>query len=284
MATPQISDTYFDEADGSLFSVPEPELRARALRHSLLPRLQTVVQHAVGLIREIYGVEALEDSRICLSPHFRSKRTAEIKLLYPAASAGLGPLRSKTKWVAATRRNGKQAELLPFTFVIQSDEEGLCLFFQSQWLTGLGADYHRPIFEFHLEYESRISCLLGLAGVRRDHAWPPEGPVLELVDLLPALYQARQYRLDFGSEPLYYPVPPCRIEGLALRFAFFFPIYDAYVQLAMAKDDRFESNVAALNDWLRAASCQTAASDDDPAVPAMPDDTMAKARGCPIHS
>ncbi len=64
----------FGEDDRKLFLVDDRSLRADALKFSLLPKLEVVLREAIGTIREIYDVEALEDSGIFRSPAFRTKR------------------------------------------------------------------------------------------------------------------------------------------------------------------------------------------------------------------
>ena len=55
-------DIGFDESDKNLFQVEDARLRADALRHSILPRLHLVMNEAIAGIRNIYGVDVLEDS------------------------------------------------------------------------------------------------------------------------------------------------------------------------------------------------------------------------------
>ena len=56
MTLSALSDIYFDEQDSSLFLVDDARLRADALKHSVLPRLRVVMNSAIALIREIYGI------------------------------------------------------------------------------------------------------------------------------------------------------------------------------------------------------------------------------------
>ena len=75
----------FDESDKNLFRVDDARLRADALRHSLLPRLHFLMNECIATVRQIYNVEALDDSIVSYYPHFRQKREKERDLLYEAA-------------------------------------------------------------------------------------------------------------------------------------------------------------------------------------------------------
>lgn len=88
-------DISFDEQDANLFLVEDARLRADALKHSVLPRLRTLMNEAVALIREIYGIEALEDSIVSVYPNFRPLQESELTMLYEWAFVGLGKLLSR---------------------------------------------------------------------------------------------------------------------------------------------------------------------------------------------
>ena len=72
--TPVADQIFFDEQDASLFLVDDARLRADALKHSLVPRLRRVMNAAIAGIRDIYGIEVLDDSIISVYPNFREKR------------------------------------------------------------------------------------------------------------------------------------------------------------------------------------------------------------------
>ncbi len=48
-----LAETVFDESDGNLFQVDDARLRADALRHSLLPRLQVLLHRSITLVRGV---------------------------------------------------------------------------------------------------------------------------------------------------------------------------------------------------------------------------------------
>ena len=91
---------FFDEQDANLFLVDDARLRADALQHSLLPRLRNLMHVAIAEIRDIYGIEALDDSIVSVYPNFRQNRKHELTILYDSAFVGLG---GQTKKAALAR-------------------------------------------------------------------------------------------------------------------------------------------------------------------------------------
>ena len=91
---------FFDEQDANLFLVDDARLRADALQHSLLPRLRNLMHVAIAEIRDIYGIEALDDSIVSVYPNFRQNRKHELTILYDSACVGLG---GQTKKAALAR-------------------------------------------------------------------------------------------------------------------------------------------------------------------------------------
>src|SRR5437899_6537431 len=88
----------FDEADKNLFQVDDPRLRADALQHSILPRLHVLLNQCVALVGQIYGIDVFQDSIVSYFPHFRQRRSRELRLLYHSAYVSLGGKRVKNKW------------------------------------------------------------------------------------------------------------------------------------------------------------------------------------------
>ncbi|MFH1059366.1 MAG: hypothetical protein V1797_11915, partial [Pseudomonadota bacterium] len=142
----------FDEQDRDLFRVDDRRLRADALRYSLLPKLLVVLNEAVRQIREIYGVEAFEDSIVFRSPNFRTKRENELKIDYERASLGLGGQRRKNKWLGMSRKDGKEVQIVPFLYLFSLDVDGLSITFDPEW-GYISHPSREKLFDLHFEYE-----------------------------------------------------------------------------------------------------------------------------------
>ena len=64
----------FSEDDGNLFQVNDPQLRAEAIRHSVLPRLNILINEAIATVDAVYGINVLEDSIVSMYPKYRQEQ------------------------------------------------------------------------------------------------------------------------------------------------------------------------------------------------------------------
>ena len=132
-----LSEVQFDEADANLFRVEDLRLRAYALKHSVLPRLNRLMHEALGQIRTVLKIEALDDLIISQYPNFRTgRRESELSIPYDSAFVGLGGKRAPI-WGGFRRRDGKPVQILPFRFAFVLTESGVGLLLENGWLKGL---------------------------------------------------------------------------------------------------------------------------------------------------
>jgi hypothetical protein len=252
---PRLSDISFDENDLNLFQVDNPRLRADALKHSVLPKLCVVLNECLSMIRDIYGVEALDDSRNFQSPNFRMRREQELKLLYTWATVGLGGKSAKSvkgMWNGFSRKDGKPVQGLPFLCQIYLEENGMTIHLQNYWLKGLDRESNKKIFDFILEYEPFIHMLCYCSGMHPIYAYEiGKGPILPLSDVFRETLESEFYRFDFSSVAFVrYPIKLNRLQNLCEDYVSFFPVYDSYLQIAMGKPLRFSQLIEKLNHWL----------------------------------
>jgi hypothetical protein len=95
----------FDETYKNLFQVDDARLRADALKYAVVPRLRVILNNSIALIKDIYGIDALSDSRISFFPQFRPKRDNELTNLYETAAASLGGKVDKKRWNGFNRKD-----------------------------------------------------------------------------------------------------------------------------------------------------------------------------------
>lgn len=105
-----LKEIAFDDDDLSLFQIDDLQLKADAIRNSVLPKLNVLMNHAVLRIKDIYDVEVFEDSHIAQSPNFRTRRENELKVDYQWAVCSLTGKRVKNKWLGLARSDGKPVQ------------------------------------------------------------------------------------------------------------------------------------------------------------------------------
>lgn len=247
-----LPDISFDEQDANLFRVEDARLRADALKHSILPRLQVVMNEAIASVRERLGIEALADSIISVYPNFRTKRTSELEHIYHSVFVGLGGQR-KDKWPGFSRRDGKPVRILPFRFGFMLDESGVFLLLENGWLKGLTHECFVRILKFHLDNEAKINALSFESGMR---------PIPLVTDSLPFISTlSDQYRVriecgwfdnHFIGHNYHFPVLEPQLRTLISNFTIFYPIYDSYIQMAKGLAPWLDELIAKLNAWMQA--------------------------------
>ena len=240
----------FDESDKNLFQVDDARLRGDALRHSILPRLHVVLNDCIYLIKRGYDIEALEHSRVSHYPQFRIKRKEDLRHLYDAAYVGLGGKQVKGKWVGVERKDRKPAQLLPFRYGLQLTEDGMIIFLENAWLTGLTDESHRKLFDFHLKFESLIHVLCYQAKMKPILYYGEDiGPISTLREHYEYMLRNKIFNNHFVSEIWPYPLLSESLFNIAYSFMCFYPVYDSYLQIAMGNFDRFSELVTKLNQW-----------------------------------
>ncbi|MDX9715356.1 MAG: HNH endonuclease [Dissulfurispiraceae bacterium] len=245
-----LSDIIFDEQDANLFLVDDPRLRADALKHSVLPRLRVLMNTAISHIREIYGIEALDDSIVSVFPNFREKRDKELTIKYDSAFVGIGGQR-KAKWPGFARKDGKLVQILPFRFAFALTQDGLFIVLENGWLKGLDKKSFGSILQFHIDNEEKINPLCFYARMRPIVVWEED------LSIFATLKEQYHYRIDheifdnhFIGHTYCFPVASHQLVELVYDFASFFPVYDAYIQIAKGVPDRFDDMLSKLKNWI----------------------------------
>jgi|GEM_PF-600268 len=249
-----LAGVSFDEQDRDLFKVDDVRLRADALRYSLLPKLLVVLNAAIRKIDQVYGVDTLADSGIHKSPSFREKRKGGLRIPYEWVLAGIRGAAQKGKWTHFTRTDGKEIKFLPFLYLFQLDADGLSIYFNPEWLTGLSHNSRKDIFDFHNAHEGIIHSLTYLSRLTPSYYYGKEcEPISAPRDHYEFMLETQCYDTGFESViPKPYPIPSEHLSRLVRRYAFFFPVYDSYLQIAMGRPPRIMELVGRLNAWIRA--------------------------------
>lgn len=262
-----LSGVSFDEQDANLFIVEDVCLRADALKHSILPRLRVVMNSAVSLVHEIYGIEPLDDSIVSVYPNFRSKRDRELTVRYEEVFVGLGGQR-KDKWLGFRRKDDKPVQILPFRLAFVLDGSGLSIWLQNGWLKGIDRLSSEKLLRFHVENEEKITPLLFKSHVSPQLGWSEDIPMLA------PLRDHYSYMIDEGifdncflGQRYSFPVEKLLLRELVADFACLFPVYDSYIQMAKGLPHRLDVLIDKLSGWLQQdveapASDSTASGDD----------------------
>lgn len=256
MSLPALSDIAFDEQDANLFLVDDARLRADALKHSVLPRLRMTMNAAITLIREIYEIEALDDSIVSTYPNFRQNRNNELQIKYKEVFVGLGGQR-KNKWPGFSRKDGKPVQILPFRFAFVLNQDGVFAVMENGWLKGLDTQSSEAMLRFHIENEQKINPLCFMSHMRPNAVWADDLPILSSFhDQYNFRLNQQLYDHHFLGHNYHFPVSEVTLVQIVENFICFFPVYDSYIQIAKGLPHRLDALVTKLSDWLQKSTSE----------------------------
>lgn len=246
----QLDDIWFDVDDQHLFFVDDLDLRAWAIHHSMLPRLHMILNDAIAAIRTVYGVDVLEDSHVQESPNFRGKRDSEIAADYQWATIGLSGKRTGDRWNGFARKDKKQVQILPFKYELGFTYAGLGIRLDNYWLKGLTDGSYQALFDFHLQHADLIHTLSYRSGILPLlHCGKGCEPFSSFTAHYQWMRNNRRFDNDFYFKALPVPLMTPDILDVIEAYIVFFPVYDAYIQIAKGSEPRFTELVARLNNW-----------------------------------
>lgn len=243
-------DIFFDEEDQNLFQVDDIQLKAEALRHSVLPKLEAASNHLVNLIRDIYDVEVLEDSAFTLSPHFRTaNRVVHLKKNYTEAAIEIAGHRKEGKWPGLAKPDGEPVTIVPFGMSLTLDTNGITtgIYVSRPTYT---KDTFKKFFDFALKYQGEIMAILHKSRMNYWTAlcmdeFPPLTPMSAILNWS---FENNINKIFFAGAPEAYPLDNRKVMRKLFDLAFVFPVYDSFVQIAKGKPERFLSLLKKLND------------------------------------
>ncbi|MFT3945803.1 MAG: HNH endonuclease [Agriterribacter sp.] len=246
----KFKEIFFDLDDKNLFAVDDLKLKADAIRHSILPRLEIISNHTIGLINQVYSHNALELSTILKFPNFRKTRSKDFSIDYLSSEAGLGAKRNASLWTSMKRKDGKQPMIIPFSLTFCLDKHGLNFYFSTSRYS-LTMDDYSTFYNFHRNYsqeiynlinESKVTISKDLIDYRRFLFKP-------LDDYL-AYQKLEGWQLLMQSKTYKYPIINKEIETLIEDFVTFYPIYDSYLKLASSSKQSIKKHIGKLKEWL----------------------------------
>lgn len=246
-----IKEVSFDQGDKDLFIIDDLRLKAEAIRYSIIPKLELLVNHSVSQVANVFGHNPLHFSSIVKSPNFRTRRTTEFKMNYDWAIVGISGQRKAELWKGVSRHDRKDITVLPFKMQFELTNDGLAfaLFCSSDRFR---LKTYKPFVDFHLKYQEQINVLCNEAFTHfsRKYFFEDLTPFTDLSKYLNILEKSNLFEVAILSQPIRYPITEMDIEQMVLSFTTLYPIYDSYVQIALGKEIQFEEHLKKLEKWL----------------------------------
>ncbi len=249
----KIPDELFDKEDALLFSYSDDLLlKAKAIKNSILPKLNLLLQASVSLIREIYEIEVFdEDSTISKYPSFRENRPNDLKLDYTNAFVGLCGNRLPI-WNGLCRDDGKVVKILPIRYGFELSGNGLLVYIFLNNQIRLSVPSFQKLFYVLAENIETIIATANHFSFQLDFPQSKNDLFSSLARQIKKLAKSS----DEASFEFYMgkyislSIEQDEMDSLPLYFAVIFPVYDALLRAAKDEKNRFKELTGKLQNWL----------------------------------
>ena len=219
----KLENIIFDNEDKNLFLIDDLRLKADAIRYSILPKMEVVINYAINQIDKIYGVNVFDDCSIAKSPSFRlSNRKSEIKINYKHANVRIKGQKKYGKWKGIKKLNQKEPKIAPYSLGIELNEEGLIIFVdnQEQFVSNQS---NKKIFAFLNRYESLINVIQQSARVFTEGNQKYHWHIISNKDLIKTKLNNNDFRMLMLSDAIAYPIGHTQLSLIIDRLSLLYP-------------------------------------------------------------
>ena len=252
MEKAKLSNITFDEEDAALFDLKgDFLLKAKAIKYSILPKLNVLLEETISRIRKIYDIEVFNQNSIIHSaPHFREKRQNELKVDYTFAFYGLGGSRLPI-WKSFKRIDNKPAKIIHYVIGYVFNKYGLNLVFDPlRW--GYKLKYTKETYEMFLdflleniEYIQTISLSSKMTPIIQE--FENKNIIRPFREIIEDSKEECIYDMRFFTRRIKCPIDYNELNELIRYFVVFFPIYYSMLEIAQNKQCSFKDIISKIN-------------------------------------
>ena len=225
----------FDRQDADLFLAEDRDLKARAIRCSLIPRLLELANAAIAEAAELYGVEPLETATVAYSPYRVESRGGGFRYDCKSALAGLTPIRRKGAYPLL----GKDRTIFPLNLRFLLDGRGLRVILYVDCTDDI---CKTRLFDFFQQHEREVMALM--LSVRGEaHVTGAKHSVLHMFPCAvseKAFETAGRCTAYLLSRQFQYPIDESASRLLKHHFMRMYPVFHDVCMVAMGREDEFD--------------------------------------------
>ncbi|HUN16681.1 MAG TPA: HNH endonuclease, partial [Saprospiraceae bacterium] len=241
----------FDEEDRLLFSIDDIDLKAKAIRNSILPRLVQIVNELISELIDIYGVDFYSNNTLIKSPNYRlGLKVDKIKTDYSYCLAGFSGVRKSNYWVSIKKKSGKIAEVLPLQLQFFLNGEGFQLVFHNQYLNDYQSESYNLYLDFLLKYKDYIQSLLFKAGLVPVTWFDLKSKFIDSYENKLQYARVNSWNeVIFESPKIKYPIDSVEKEKMIDAAIILYPLYQSLIDISRGDDDQFLKYIEVLNNY-----------------------------------
>ena len=249
MEKEKIQNLTLDEEDSALFDYKgDFLLKSKAIKYSIHPKLNIILEETVSRIRKIYGIEVFNQNSIIHSaPNFREKRQNKLKIDPTFAFWGLGG-RRLSNWEGMRRIDNKPTKIIPYVIGYLFNRNGLTVVFHPlRYKLKYAKESNELFYDFlikHIEYVQTIQTISKM--YPSIHFYKEREIVKPFKEIIKNYKEQNFYNLKF-NRTIKCPLEYNDINTLIMSFVVFFPIYYSMIEIAQNKKCSFKKIISMLD-------------------------------------
>jgi hypothetical protein len=247
MEKAKLESITLDEEDAALFGLKDDFLlKAKAIKYSILPKLNILLEETLSRIRKIYGIEVFNQKSIIHSaPNFREKRQNDLKIDYTYAFLGLGASRLPI-WEGFKRIDNKPTKIIPYIIGYQFSNDGLSLIFDPlRYELKFTTETNEIFLNFLLENAEYVQTIQSLSKMS-PNLYVLDNIIIPFKELIKNYKKEYLYKIMF-MRSIKCPLNYTELNSLIQSFVIFFPIYYSMIEIAQNKRCSFKNIISKLN-------------------------------------
>lgn len=246
----KLENIEFDKEDQELFLIDDLELKAKAIRFSILPKLEVIINYAISQIDKVYGVNVFDDCMIAQAPHYRlSNRQSVVRKDYQFARVSIRGKRGLGRWNGINKPNGSELQVSPFSMDLKLIKDGLFVSL-SNTNQKISKQSNKKIFDFLLINDSSINVLQKAARIFDNRFHTGNDWLGSNIKWLENKFKKDDFDISIFSDSTFYPIRYNHLSLVVDRLTLLYPLFHSYLQIAKGEKVEFDSLITKANNWL----------------------------------
>lgn len=243
----KLKNIVFDNEDRELFLIDDLQLKADAVRYSILPKMQLVMNYAISQIDEIYKINVFNDCMIAQAPHYRlSSRQSDVKKDYDYARVSIRGQRKYGKWRGIEKPDGGQLQVSPFTLDLKLVQDGMFISLSNQ-NQQISKKSNQKIFNFLSTYNSSVDLIQKIARVFDNRVCTGNDWLIGNEIWLKNKFKLNDFDISMFSDYIPYPIEYKQLRSIINRLTLLYPIFHSYIQIAKGEKLKFPDLIVKFN-------------------------------------
>ena len=245
----KLENIEFDKEDQELFLIDDLQLKADAIRNSILPKMEVVMNYAISLIDKVYGVNVFDDCMIAQAPHYRlNNRPSDVKKDYQFARVSIRGKRGSGRWNGINKPNGDELQVSPFSMDMKLIQDGLFISLSNN--QEISKESNKKVFDFLTKNKSAINIIQKTARVFDDRIHTGNDWLVSDEKWLKNKFNKSDFDISIFSDYIFYPIKYNQLSLAIDRLTLLYPIFHSYICIAKGESTDFDNLIIKANNWL----------------------------------